>query len=159
MKAHNVTAADYLKGPLEDWTEGALSFNGRDQYAVVPDAQMRTASGRSRARNLDMDTNSFLIENRVPHQTRRHRRRAGFQTRWRRLRARDRLRRTRPRAPSGRRWQNGVADHARARQRRQMAAPAGRSRPHRARRHPHLHRRATRRLLRDRRDARRPAPH
>jgi len=52
-----VTAADYVKGTLEDWTEGALSLNGRDQFCAIPDA-----GGRSRSRNLDMDTNDFLVE-------------------------------------------------------------------------------------------------
>ena len=34
LRATNVTAADYIEGPLEDWTPGALKFNGRNQYAV-----------------------------------------------------------------------------------------------------------------------------
>ena len=62
LKAHNVTAADYVKGTLEDWTEGALSLNGRDQFCSIADADLRTAGVRSRSRNLDMDTNDFLIE-------------------------------------------------------------------------------------------------
>ena len=33
----NVTAENYGDGPLEDWTEGACTFNGRNQYAVCPD--------------------------------------------------------------------------------------------------------------------------
>jgi hypothetical protein len=36
LKAVNVAAADYERGPLETWTDGALRFNGRDQYAVLP---------------------------------------------------------------------------------------------------------------------------
>jgi hypothetical protein len=63
LKAHNVTAADYAKGTLEDWTEGALSLNGRDQFCSISDAELRTEGGeRSHSRNLDMDTNNFLIE-------------------------------------------------------------------------------------------------
>jgi hypothetical protein len=37
LKAMNATAADHVTGPLEDWTRGALRFNGRDQYAVCSD--------------------------------------------------------------------------------------------------------------------------
>jgi hypothetical protein len=64
LKAHNVAADDYIKGTLEDWTEGALSLNGRDQFCSISDAELRTTPGgeRSHSRNLDMDTNNFLIE-------------------------------------------------------------------------------------------------
>lgn len=34
LKAVNVVAADYVAGPLENWTRGALALNGRDHYAV-----------------------------------------------------------------------------------------------------------------------------
>jgi hypothetical protein len=40
LKAVNVTAADYGRGPLENWTDGALRLNGRDQYAVLTNAEM-----------------------------------------------------------------------------------------------------------------------
>ena len=33
----NLARADYVDGPLEDWTRGALRLNGRDQYAVCAD--------------------------------------------------------------------------------------------------------------------------
>jgi hypothetical protein len=32
LQAVNVTKSDYVDGPLEDWTRGALKLNGRDQY-------------------------------------------------------------------------------------------------------------------------------
>jgi hypothetical protein len=51
-----------VKGALEDWTEGALSLNGRDQFCAIADAELRTSGERSHSRNLDMDTNDFLIE-------------------------------------------------------------------------------------------------
>ncbi len=35
LKGVNVTLKDYQNGPLENWTTGALHFNGRDQYAVL----------------------------------------------------------------------------------------------------------------------------
>ena len=34
LKGVNITLKDYESGPLENWTKGALHFNGRDQYAV-----------------------------------------------------------------------------------------------------------------------------
>ncbi len=33
----NIGKEDYVTGPLEDWTKGALRLNGKDQYAVCPD--------------------------------------------------------------------------------------------------------------------------
>ena len=35
LKAVKVGADDYVDGPLENWTTGALSLNGTDQYAVL----------------------------------------------------------------------------------------------------------------------------
>ena len=35
LKGVNITLKDYQDGPLENWTTGALHFNGRDQYAVL----------------------------------------------------------------------------------------------------------------------------
>ncbi|MFW5864370.1 MAG: LamG-like jellyroll fold domain-containing protein [bacterium] len=32
MKGHGLSAASYVEGPLEDWTNGALKLNGKDQY-------------------------------------------------------------------------------------------------------------------------------
>jgi len=77
LTAVGVDAADYRVGPLEDWIDGALALNGRDQYAVCPGDDLGgdyTAEFRWRRRSrtwtipaeqrrtLDMDTNSFLIE-------------------------------------------------------------------------------------------------
>jgi len=62
LKAHNVTAADYVQGTLEDWTEGALSLNGGDQFCSIADAELRSAGHYRRSGNLDMDTNNFLLE-------------------------------------------------------------------------------------------------
>ena len=77
-------AEDFGKGSLEDWTDGALVFNGRDRYCVLKDQDMRNdypvsqaffeergkrvaKGGRftypgSKRRTLDMDVNNFLIE-------------------------------------------------------------------------------------------------
>jgi hypothetical protein len=79
----NVTKDDYVRGPLEDWTKGALKFNGRNQYAVCPnskldqsttytvkykwfkhngrDSETRTASG-SRFKSPQVHNSNFLIE-------------------------------------------------------------------------------------------------
>ena len=40
LKAVNVDADDYVQGPLEDWTDGALVLNGKDQYAVLAQADL-----------------------------------------------------------------------------------------------------------------------
>jgi hypothetical protein len=36
----NITKENYVDGPLEDWTKGACTFNGEDQYAVCPNNQL-----------------------------------------------------------------------------------------------------------------------
>ena len=36
----NFTKNNYVDGPLEDWTQGACTFNGKDQYAVCSNAQL-----------------------------------------------------------------------------------------------------------------------
>jgi concanavalin A-like lectin/glucanase superfamily protein len=35
LKVANVDASSYRGGPLEDWIDGALALNGRDQYAIA----------------------------------------------------------------------------------------------------------------------------
>lgn len=50
LKAVNVTLKDYQQSPLENWTTGALRFNGHDQYAVL--------------RNQDIDRPVTMIEGR-----------------------------------------------------------------------------------------------
>jgi len=74
---------DYVSGPLEDWIEGALRFDGASRFAVLTHDEMtrdmqypvgivdgrvtRTQGGSAaysgaRRKTLDMDTNNFLIE-------------------------------------------------------------------------------------------------
>ena len=36
----NITKDNYVDGPLEDWTKGACTFNGKDQYAVCSNAKL-----------------------------------------------------------------------------------------------------------------------
>jgi hypothetical protein len=41
LKGINISAADYVRGPLEDWIPGALSFSAaKRQYAVLTSAEM-----------------------------------------------------------------------------------------------------------------------
>ncbi|MBM4087948.1 MAG: hypothetical protein FJ276_00745 [Planctomycetes bacterium] len=39
----NFTQDDYVDGPLEDWTKGACTFNGKDQYAVCRNAMLNVS--------------------------------------------------------------------------------------------------------------------
>ncbi|NLF39646.1 hypothetical protein GX586_09390 [bacterium] len=52
LKAVGVSAADYVDGPLEDWTQGALELDGKDQYLVLAQADLAkpfvTGEGRGR---------------------------------------------------------------------------------------------------------------
>ena len=36
----NITKDNYINGPLEDWTKGACTFNGENQYAVCPNSKL-----------------------------------------------------------------------------------------------------------------------
>jgi hypothetical protein len=36
----NITTDNYVNGPLEDWTKGACTFNGENQYAVCPNSKL-----------------------------------------------------------------------------------------------------------------------
>jgi len=69
-----LTAADYLLGPLEDWIEGALAFDGR-RTATLTHAEMTRnvaypAAGKqpafsydgSRRETVDMGGNDFILE-------------------------------------------------------------------------------------------------
>ena len=77
LKGVNITFKDYQDGPLENWTSGALKFNGADQYAVLSNADIcrsvvldargrtdsvkRTVSGAELS-NPQIHTSNFLIE-------------------------------------------------------------------------------------------------
>jgi hypothetical protein len=77
LKGVNVTLKDYQDGPLENWTTGALHFNGTNQYAVLSnedicrpvalvagqrnESQNRTVNGAELA-SPQLYTSSFLIE-------------------------------------------------------------------------------------------------
>lgn len=40
LKGININKNDYVEGPLENWTKGALKFNGINQYAVCEDSTL-----------------------------------------------------------------------------------------------------------------------
>ena len=40
LRGVNIRKEDYVEGPLEDWTRGALNFNGTDQYAFCADSTL-----------------------------------------------------------------------------------------------------------------------
>ena len=73
LTGHNIRAEDYQQGLLEDWVDGALSFNGTNQYASILDASTKsgynwttdwgsgTISGSQRV-TLDTGTENFLLE-------------------------------------------------------------------------------------------------
>jgi len=58
MKAFGLSAASFVKGNLEDFTEGALVFDGIKTYCSVSN----TATSNTICNNLNMTTNSFSIE-------------------------------------------------------------------------------------------------
>lgn len=77
LRGVNITLQDYQKGPLENWTLGALRFNGTNQYAFLSNEQMcrpvsLDASGRGQTlkrtvtgpelSNPQIHTSNFLIE-------------------------------------------------------------------------------------------------
>ncbi len=69
LTVSDCTAEDYVSGPLEDWIEGALAFDGQARFAALTHAEM-TRDGKyrgstyegSRRKTVDMGTNNFLIE-------------------------------------------------------------------------------------------------
>jgi len=77
LEGINITSANYITGPLENWTKGVLKLNGTDQYAVLSFAdmtreftyevkcgkkkQVRTASGKD-LRSPAIDTSNLLVE-------------------------------------------------------------------------------------------------
>ena len=58
LTVHNVTDTSFVKGALEDWTTGALWFNGESTWCSVSDAEVRSTI----CNNVDMTTNNFIIE-------------------------------------------------------------------------------------------------
>ncbi len=73
LRLNDATMEDYVDGPLEDWTRGALRFDGT-RFAILTDAEQkapysyRIGNGQLQTQErlahttLDMAENSFLIE-------------------------------------------------------------------------------------------------
>jgi hypothetical protein len=73
LEAINVTEENYVDGPLEDWVNGALALNGKDQYAVLKHANIdkpftynhlnkETTVEGVQLKNVDINDSNFLIE-------------------------------------------------------------------------------------------------
>ncbi len=58
LKAHGVTLKSFVKGYLEDWTEGALNFDGKQTYCSLDN----DSTSIKKCTNVNMDTNNFIIE-------------------------------------------------------------------------------------------------
>jgi hypothetical protein len=59
LKVHSVTYADFVEGELEDWTEGALQFDGESLYCEISNSSEQQSLVTN---DLDMETNNFIIE-------------------------------------------------------------------------------------------------
>jgi len=42
LKVHGATMDSYVPGNLEDWTAGALSFDGRSTFCILPDRELKS---------------------------------------------------------------------------------------------------------------------
>ncbi|MBM4037793.1 MAG: LamG domain-containing protein [Planctomycetes bacterium] len=65
LRAVNVKAEDYIDGPLEDWTQGALRLNGKDQYLVLSQEEIAKPFGEGdgqEKKTVDIGEGSFLVE-------------------------------------------------------------------------------------------------
>ena len=75
LTVSNCSAGNYVAGLLEDWIEGALSFDGKDRVATLSHADMTRSMDYPKRRDspafsydgakretVDMGTNNFLIE-------------------------------------------------------------------------------------------------
>ncbi len=58
LNAHNVTDGNFIIGDLEDWTEGALEFDGSSVYCSLNHDDVKNVMSN----NVDMTTNDFIIE-------------------------------------------------------------------------------------------------
>ena len=74
LKGVNVKSEDFIASPLENWTAGALKFNGKDQFAALAHADLQkpytysigdnkqaTAAGKA-LETPDIETGNLLIE-------------------------------------------------------------------------------------------------
>jgi hypothetical protein len=54
LTAHNVTAADYGKGELEDWADGAVTLNGRNHYLTIPASRLSAPEVQATSRVVNL---------------------------------------------------------------------------------------------------------
>jgi concanavalin A-like lectin/glucanase superfamily protein len=73
LQGRNIGADDFVDGPLEDWTRGALRLNGRDQYLTISNREMTkpyrfkvgeadVAIEGKELQTADIHDSNFLIE-------------------------------------------------------------------------------------------------
>ena len=70
LTAVNVTADSYVQGDLEDWIDGALKLNGKDQYAFGECGQRpdcwhegrRLPPSAAQMKTVDVHNSSFILE-------------------------------------------------------------------------------------------------
>jgi len=58
LKAYGLEAGSFVKGNLEDFTEGALVFDGTQTYCDLKNS----VTGKTICNNVDMTTNNFILE-------------------------------------------------------------------------------------------------
>ncbi len=58
LKAYGLLAVSFVKGNLEDFTEGALVFDGQKTYCSLKN----DVTSKTICNNVDMTTNSFILE-------------------------------------------------------------------------------------------------
>ncbi len=74
LKGVNIAMKDYENGPLENWTTGALRFNGRDQYAVLANEDIN----RTVSRHVSYDAPQWLTATSRPPCSRAKRARSNW---------------------------------------------------------------------------------
>ncbi|MFW6303715.1 MAG: LamG domain-containing protein, partial [Candidatus Sumerlaeota bacterium] len=64
LTINQATADAYISGPLEDWIDGALSFDGNRFATLTHEAMHVDTAGfdGSKRKTPDMDTNNFMVE-------------------------------------------------------------------------------------------------
>jgi len=58
MKAYGLSSGSFVKGNLEDFSEGALVFDGKQTYCSLKNE----VTSKTTCNNVDMTTNSFILE-------------------------------------------------------------------------------------------------
>ncbi len=53
LRTVHVAEENFVQGPLEDWCQGALKFNGKNQYAVLAQSSLAGSPQREKAPKID----------------------------------------------------------------------------------------------------------